>query len=80
MTRRDHPMTGRDRMRPEPSITVPVTDHQPSAWSRDLYYGGGLVLMAFVLALGFSVVRPTPRRRPPEVPALAWARRQARRG
>jgi hypothetical protein len=52
---------------------------QPSAWSRDLYYGGGLVLMAAVLALGLSVVRPTPRRRRLVVPAPVWARRDGRR-
>jgi hypothetical protein len=51
---------------------------QPSAWSRDLYYGGGLAVIAAVLALGFTILRPTPRRRRLVVPAPAWARRQER--
>jgi hypothetical protein len=47
---------------------------QPSAWSRGALYGGALGLMALTLAIGFTTVRPTPRRRPPELPAPAWAR------
>jgi hypothetical protein len=52
---------------------------QPSAWSRDLLYGGGLGLAALTLALGWSLMRPTPRRRATEIPSPAWARRQDRR-
>jgi hypothetical protein len=47
---------------------------QPSAWARDVLYAGGLGIAALVLALGFSIVRPTPRRRSPHVPAPAWSR------
>jgi hypothetical protein len=52
---------------------------QPSAWPRDLLYGGGIGLAALVVALGFATVRPTPRRRIPPVAAPAWARRRPRR-
>src|SRR5207248_9810388 len=34
-------MTRRDPSRPAPSITPASVRHQPSAWSRDLLYGGG---------------------------------------
>jgi hypothetical protein len=44
---------------------------QASAWARDLQWGGGLTLMALVAAFGWITVRPTPRRRQPEVPAPA---------
>jgi hypothetical protein len=47
---------------------------QPSAWTRDLLYGGSLSLAALILALGFTVVRPGPRRREPRLPAPAWNR------
>jgi hypothetical protein len=46
---------------------------QASAWARDLQWGGGLTLMAMVLAFGWITVRPKPRRREPEVPAPARA-------
>jgi hypothetical protein len=39
-----------------------------------LQWGGGLTLMALTLAFGFITVRPTPRRRTPELPAPAWSR------
>ena len=61
MTRLEHPFT-----RLEPHA-------QPSAWSRGALYGGGLGLAALAAALGFSVLRPRPRRTPPEVPAPARA-------
>ncbi|MDX6662262.1 MAG: hypothetical protein QOG09_364, partial [Solirubrobacterales bacterium] len=51
---------------------------QPSAWARDLQWGGGLTLMALVLAFGWITVRPTPRRRQPELPAPAWNRSRRR--
>jgi hypothetical protein len=76
MTRRVAEMTRRDRVKPGVSITIASLPSQPSAWSRDLLYGGVLGLTALVLALGFAIVRPTPRRRPPEAPAPAWARRR----
>jgi len=51
-------------------------DAQPSAWVTGLEWGGGTLLMALVLALGFTTVRPTPRRKlEHEVrPAPAWVR------
>jgi hypothetical protein len=71
MTRLDqtnnHPFTARAR------------DAQPSAWARDAVAGGGLTLMALVLALGWTAMRPTPRRRQPTIPAPAWARSNRRR-
>jgi hypothetical protein len=72
-------MTRRDRIKPGPSITPLHTPAQLSAWPRDLLYGGGIGLAGLVLALGFSVVWPRPRRRPPEIPAAAWARTRQRR-
>lgn len=45
---------------------------------RVLAYGGGLTLAALALALGWTTLRPTPRRRHPPQAALAWARRSAR--
>lgn len=50
---------------------------QPSAWARDLQWGGGLMLTALVLALGWSTMRPGPGRRQAEQPAPAWARRRS---
>ena len=44
-----------------------------SPLSQTALYGGGTALMALALALGWSVGRPGPRRRPPEVPAPAHA-------
>jgi hypothetical protein len=79
MTRIDHPMTARHRVPLSQSFSPLRSYAGPSAWSRDLYYGGGMLLMAFVFALGFSVLRPRPRRRPPLVAAPVWARREARR-
>jgi hypothetical protein len=76
MTRADHqhPYTrARVSMAPVPSFSA-IGAHQPSAWTRDLLYAGGLGAAALVLALGFSIVRPTPRRRQPRLPAEAWAR------
>jgi hypothetical protein len=53
------------------ALTRPV---QPSAWARDLEYGGACGLTALILALAFTTVRPTPCRRQPEAPAPAWAK------
>ncbi|HEX2015327.1 MAG TPA: hypothetical protein VGN69_01440 [Solirubrobacteraceae bacterium] len=72
-------MTRRDRTRPAASFTVVRGQHQASAWSQGALYGGSLTLMALVLALGYTTVRPTPRRRPPTVGAPAWARAHRRR-
>jgi hypothetical protein len=52
----------------------PYTRSQPSALARDVLYGGGLGVAALVLALGFSIVRPTPRRRTTSTAAPAWSR------
>ena len=81
MTRHEHAYTRRDRARAQPSLTgVRVAGGQPSAWVRGLEWGGGLTLMALVLALGFTTVRPTPRGRRRESPAPAWARTRRRGG
>jgi hypothetical protein len=65
--------------RRENNFTALAHRDQASAWARDLQWGGGLTLMALCLALGYITVRPTPRRRQPEVPAPAraevWRRR-----
>jgi hypothetical protein len=74
-SRADMSMTRRDRERPGASFTTLRHTPPVSAWTRDALYGGSLALAALVLALGFVIVRPTPRRRPPEVVAPAWARR-----
>jgi hypothetical protein len=52
---------------------------QPSAWARGALYGGAMTLAALLLALGFTAARPRSRRRPPELPAPAWARSRRRR-
>ena len=52
---------------------------QPSAWSNALLWGGGLGGGALILALGWSTLRPGPRRRQPDVPAPAWVRSSDRR-
>jgi hypothetical protein len=72
-------MTRRDRIRPGPSITTYTATGQPSAWPRDLLYGGGIGVAGLVLALGFTVLRPRARRRPPTVAAPAWVRVRSRR-
>ena len=64
----------RERTRPEPSFSTLSDSRQLSTWSRGALYAGGTALMALVLALGFSTLRPGPRRRPPEVPAPVWVR------
>ncbi|HEX2016729.1 MAG TPA: hypothetical protein VGN69_08545 [Solirubrobacteraceae bacterium] len=72
----DQAMTRRDRVKLAPSFTFLTAHRQPSAWSRDALYGGGLLVMAAILALGYTTVRPTPRRRSgPGIAAPAWARR-----
>ncbi|HEX2087853.1 MAG TPA: hypothetical protein VHF89_19360, partial [Solirubrobacteraceae bacterium] len=49
---------------------------QPSAWARGALYGGGLTLAAFLMAMTWTTARPRARRRTPEVPAPAYARRR----
>jgi hypothetical protein len=73
-------MTRRSRERPVASFTLTASSRQPSAWSQDVLYGGGLLIAGLVLAVAFSTVRPTSRRRPREVAAPAWARRGRRGG
>jgi hypothetical protein len=79
-TRQQSPMTRRSRERPVASFTLTASSRQPSAWSQDVLYGGGLLIAGLVLAMAFSTVRPTSRRRPREVAAPAWARRGRRGG
>jgi hypothetical protein len=62
--------------RHENNFTALAHRDQASAWARDLQWGGGLTLAALVLMFGWVTVRPTPRRRMPEVPAPAWNRRR----
>jgi hypothetical protein len=75
-------MTRRDRIKPAADGFTPMTraHAQPSAWTTGLEWGGGIGLMALVLALGFTTLRPTPRgrRRPPVVPAPAYVRQRRR--
>jgi hypothetical protein len=72
--------TRHDRVKAAPAGFTPLRrTSQPSAWATGLQWGGGTVLMALVLAFGWITVRPTPRGRPPVLPAHAWARR-GRRG
>ena len=66
--------TSRDRAALERSFTPAVHREQPSAWVTGLQWGGGMTLMVLVLGFGWITVRPTPRRREPELPAPAWAR------
>ncbi|MDX6651847.1 MAG: hypothetical protein QOJ38_628, partial [Solirubrobacterales bacterium] len=79
MTRRENAMSRLDRVGPGQSFTPLVHRAQPSAWVTGLEWGGGLTLMALVLAFSWLTVRPTPRRRQPELPAPAWARNRHRR-
>jgi hypothetical protein len=51
---------------------------QPSAWTRGALYGGAITLASLLLAMTWTAW-PRPRRRPPEVPQPAWARRRGRR-
>jgi hypothetical protein len=79
MSRHEHPSVRRAPTRAVPSLTALAHSGQPSAWPRDLLYGGGIGLAALVLAMGFAVMRPRPRRRTPQVPAPAWLRDRSRR-
>jgi hypothetical protein len=72
----DLAQSGPDRSamtRHENNFTALAHRDQASAWARDLQWGGGLTLMALVAAFGWITVRPTPRRRQPEVPAPSRA-------
>jgi hypothetical protein len=80
MTRHhDNAMTRRDRTPPVPAFSLMRAQGQPSAWSRGALYGGSLTLLALVMALGYTTVRPTPRRRHPIVPAPARRAGRSRR-
>jgi hypothetical protein len=72
-----HPATRRDPERPAPSFSM-VGQDQSSGAGQAVLYGGGLTLMALVLALGWNIVRPRPGDRRPPQPAPAWARRRRR--
>jgi hypothetical protein len=73
-----HPATRRAPDRPAPSFSTVGRPDQASGWGQALLYGGGLTLMALVLAMGWSIGRPRPRDRRPPLPAPAWARRRRR--
>jgi hypothetical protein len=73
-----HSFTRRERGRSTPSFTPQAHHAQPSAWTTGLEWGGGLTLMALALALGFTTLRPTPRRREPDLPAPAYVRARRR--
>jgi hypothetical protein len=60
------------------AFTAVAHRDQASAWARDLQWGGGLTLMALVAAFGWITVRPTPKRRLPEVPAPAYSKSRRR--
>jgi hypothetical protein len=73
--------TRRDRIAPAADGFTPLHHRaQPSAWTTGLQWGGGIGLMALALALGFTTVRPTPRRRPGAdvTPAPAYVHRRRR--
>ncbi|MDX6652909.1 MAG: hypothetical protein QOJ38_1690 [Solirubrobacterales bacterium] len=79
-TRREpNASTRRDPVGPAQSFTPLSHRSQPSAWVRDLEWGGGIALMALVLGFSWLTVRPTPKRREPELPAPAYARTSSRR-
>jgi hypothetical protein len=60
---------------PRNAFTRVAHAEQPSAWVRSLLYGGGIGLVAAVLALGWVGTRPTPRpRRRQPAPARAQVR------
>jgi hypothetical protein len=72
-------MSRRDRIKPAPAGFTPLSRahaEQPSAWTTGLQWGGGIGLMALVLAFGYITAWPTPRSRLPVVPAPAWLRRR----
>jgi hypothetical protein len=54
-------------------FTAVRVEGQPSAWVLGLEYGGGIALLALLLAGGLSVAGPRSRRRTPIVAAPAWA-------
>jgi hypothetical protein len=56
-------MTRHDRVRADGGSFSMVQHEQASAWVTGLQLGGGLTIMALVLAFGWMTVRPTPRGR-----------------
>jgi hypothetical protein len=76
-----HAATRREGFDGRHAFTAIDHSEQPSAWTRDLLYGGGIGIAALVLALALACVGPRSRRRSPDVPAPAWVRaRPTRRG
>jgi hypothetical protein len=65
-------------MDPHP-FTAVRAHAQPSAWTRDLEWGGGIALAALALAGGFLTAQPRSRRRSPRLPAPAAAQVRVRR-
>jgi hypothetical protein len=78
-TRQPAEMSRRAVDRPVPSYTITTVRSQPSAWARDLGFGGGLIAAALLLAFCSTIVRPTPRGRAPRVPAPAFLLTRRRR-
>jgi hypothetical protein len=65
---------------PQPyAFTRRVESDRVSAWETGSLYGGITVMMAMMMAFGWRVGRPTPRRREPAAPAPAWNRLPPRR-
>lgn len=70
MTRHEFSRSRTQRAGPSFSALDHSRDRAPST----LLYTGGVTLLALAAALGWSGIRPTPRRRPGEMPAPAQAR------
>jgi hypothetical protein len=68
---------GRDQ--PMRRLEILPARQRASAWSNGALYGGGITLTALVLALGYTTLRPTPRRSAPPMPAPGWASYRRRR-
>ena len=69
-------MTRLDQGKGGMAFTAYEQREQPSAWARGALYGGGLTLAALLLAMTWTAAGPRARRRTPEVPAPAYARRR----
>jgi hypothetical protein len=81
--------TRHDRTKPAPSITAlprgrredyhfTAVSHaeEASPWSRAAFYGGMTAVTALVLATGWGIMRPTPKRKHPPRPAPGVVRQE----